>query len=239
MDEQNYYEVLEAYIQYIMEQKKGFIAFINFIGNLVNELYRQGKISEWFEIRARIKSLDSAIHNDTEENGKALDDVFGMEIIAGNQEELKEIKKKLEQYTKTVKEKNHNKQNGYKAHHISIDLNDDVRGQTKLFYGIERNNIPLLEVQLKTVEDALKCLEGGTADHTTYKKTNKQEIQRKFNKGELTFKNNVPLMWVGNAKTEGKMKQLSLRDTIKKMYPFLNTTTATQNEMGTPGGKER
>lgn len=214
-------EKFMLYNEYIESQKKGFIAVMNFINDKLNDLIAKGKISELIQMRARIKSIESAMKNDS---GKALDDVFGIEIITATENEITTILQNLAPYMLKTKCKNHNKPNGYKAkhkywtfkrdkmHHLT-DSNIDYEG-----------NIPMIEFQLKTSEVYVKCNNGGTADHTTYKGETKEEIQQKYDNGKFNVFN-TPTMWVSenDVNSTKKMKLLSSEETLKKLYPFLNT----------------
>lgn len=210
-------EILETrkfdlYNNYVYSQKKGFEALINFINNLTNKMKEDGKISDLFEIRARIKAPQSAIHND---DHKVLNDVFGMEIITATEEELYMVANAILKHMDIVSEKKHDKANGYKALHRLLDLKKDEIENLDL----DRKciQIPLVEIQFKTMEVAVKSC-GGTADHAIYKGETKEEVQRKYDNGEFSIFTNVPTMWVSR---NGEIKMLSTEETLKKMYPFL------------------
>ena len=203
---------LSEYNRYVFDQRPAFESLINFINNLTKKLNEDGEISDLYEIRARIKAPKSAIYNDEQ---KALDDVFGMEIITATEEESKKVIDCILKYMNVIREKNHNKKNGYKAYHKLLGLKSDILGDLDKNYIIDY--VPLIEVQFKTVEVAVKC-SGGTADHTVYKGHSKEDIQRQYDNGEFSIYTNIPTMWVSR---NGELKLLSPDETLKKMYPFL------------------
>ena len=218
------YEVSESqkfdlYNNYVYSQREGFERIINIINDMVNELKENGEISDFFEIRARIKAPKSAIRNDDQ---KALDDVFGMEIISATEDELEKIIDEIFKFMTPIKEKNHNKPNGYKAFHklLNFKFHDSEK--------FKNITIPLIEIQFKTMEVAVKS-SGGTADHTLYKGHNKEEIQAKYDNGEFNIYTNIPRMWVSR---NGKLVMLSPEETLKKMYPFLKVKDAKEKNEG-------
>lgn len=174
-------EKLNIYNRFVEQQKDNFIAIIENVNEIINKLKDKRMISEYVQFRARIKAPESAIQND---ETKALDDIFGMEIITGTDAEIEVIKRQLEKYMNILREKNHNKPNGYKAKHFSYS----VKSQILKKIGIDENKIeymPIIECQMKTLKVYIEC-NGGTVDHTTeYKKMSKQEVQKQYNNGRL------------------------------------------------------
>lgn len=207
-------EKLEQYNMYVADLKKGFIEVMNFVNAKINDLIEIGKISDFTEIRARIKAAKSAIKND---NTKALDDIFGIEIITATEEEIEIISNNLRPYMKTTKSKKHNKLNGYKAQHKYCYFKKDKLEHLKKMSDVDQ--MPIIEIQLKTSEVYIKS-NGGMADHTTYKGEDKSEIQRKFDNNEFSIYTNIPIMWTSRNR---QMVILSPEETLKKIYPFLNT----------------
>lgn len=202
------FKKFQLYGEYVSTQRPGFEKIMNLINDWINELKEDGSVSEYVEIRARIKAVESAIYND---NRKALDDVFGMEVIAATEEELQIISNKILESFQVIREKNHDKSNGYKAQHKLIELNHEICSD------LEMDNMPLVEIQFKTLEVAIKS-SSGSAAHTLYKGETKESVQAKYDGNVLKKSINVPVMWVSK---EGKMVEISLEETLKKMYPFL------------------
>lgn len=207
------------YNEYVESQKNGFVAVMNFVNNKINDLIDKGKISEFIQVRGRIKSAESAINNDS---SKALDDIFGMEIITATDKEITTILQSLTPYMLKTKCKNHDKPNGYKAKHKYWTFKSDKMNYMPEDINYEKG-IPMIEFQFKTSEVYVKCNNGGTADHTTYKGETVDEIQKKYDTKQFNVFN-TPTMWVSEKDDNGisKMRLLSSEETLKKLYPFLN-----------------
>lgn len=124
---------IEAYKDFINEALPGYIKFIEVMNKIITDLEAKGIIGKT-KIRARLKAINSSINN-TEE--KILDDIFGIEIITQNERD-KEILMIIihnlfvKEY---IRQKNHNKSNGYFAHHCigsvkrKSDLTEDLNLQ--------------------------------------------------------------------------------------------------------------
>lgn len=216
-------EKFDYYDNYISAQRKPFLDFMQYLNSWINGLKAEGLISDYVELRARIKSPTSAIRND---NNKALDDCFGMELICATEQEIKYLLNSMSEFMhSSTKQKSHDKPNGYKAEHRYLTLKQDFYN---LIYpdidsdsqDILSNQVPLIEFQLKTIEiDIISNL--GSADHTTYKGSKRDQIQELYDKGELKVGQNLPRMWCSE---NGIMKLLSDERTAKKLYPFLDIT---------------
>lgn len=208
---------LLLYNEYIVNQRKGFVAVMDFINDRIQDLIDQGKISDFIEIRARIKSAESALKND---DTKALDDIFGMEIITATEEEYDKIIKNLTPYMIKTKSKNHNKPNGYKAKHRYWTFKKEKMQHLEEPLNYE-NDIPMIEIQFKTAEVQISC-NIGSANHEDYKGQKREDIQEKYDKGEFNVFN-TPFMWVSEKENQKiKMRLLTEEETLKKIYPFLN-----------------
>lgn len=202
------------YIEFVKSQEKGFLRFVNYINSAVEILKKKGKISQFIEIRARIKDINSALNNHTKD--KLLDDVFGMEIICATESEIQIIKETIEGNLKTTRSKTHNKPNGYKAQHESYSVkdnpNDDI---TK--WNLQRVDVPVVECQFKTIEVELNP----EASHHDYKKVDKEEVQKMLEDKTLIIGREIPKMWVSREKG---IMELSYKEIIQRIYPFVDTT---------------
>ena len=203
-----------GYYKYVSDQRESFIRIMLFINDIINELKHNGKISEYTEFRARIKSLKSAMGND---ESKTLDDVFGMEIITAIEEEIEIIKQEIEKNMNINenRSKKLNKPNGYKAGHRMVTLKKE---KTSLL-GLENEEyerIPQIEIQYKTIEVAIRAAEG-TASHTAYKGESMEEIQNKYDNNKFDIFE-LPDMWISDKE---RMRSLNKNEILKKMYPFL------------------
>ncbi len=212
----NEMEKYSLYSDYTTEQKAGFIALIRMIYECIQELQEYGEITENVKIMARIKSAESAIKNDDKED-KALDDVFGMEIVAGNDTALNKIMKKIEAYMNILREKKHNKENGYKATHRVMEIKKECKDRLKLGEGIELEQIPMIEIQFKTFEVKENCI-SGPARHSEYKDESPEKIQRMYDNNELT-EHNLPIMYTID--NTGTIRILNKIATIREVYPFV------------------
>lgn len=209
---------LMAYYEYVVDQKKGFTSIMDFIVARIQDLIDQGRVSDFAEIRARIKSPESSLKND---KTKALDDIFGIEIITATEAEYDTIIRNLTPYMNKTKCKKHNKDNGYVAKHKYWTFKKDKMGHLEGNLDYE-SNIPMIEFQFKTSEVQISC-NTGPANHEDYKGEKREDIQRKFDEGKFNVFN-TPLMWVSERKDQKlAMRLLSEEETLKKVYPFLNT----------------
>ena len=213
---------LMIYNEYVESQRKAFISIMNFINNRINDLIEQGRISDFTQLRARIKAAESALKND---EAKALDDIFGMEIITATEEEYDTIIKNLTPYMIKTKCKDHDKPNGYKARHKYWTFKKEKIRHLKGNFNFEEN-IPMIEFQFKTSEVQISC-NTGPANHEDYKGERREDIQKKYDMGGFNVFN-TPYMWITKFVQKGEKhfpdtKLLSEEETLKSIYPFLNT----------------
>lgn len=209
-----------VYLEFIKGQEAGFIRFINYVYETIENLKAKAEISPFIEIRARIKDIDSAIKNNS--NNKILDDVFGIEIICASEEEIHKIKSELEKTLKSTRKKFHDKSNGYKAWHESysaITTENENINKWKLL----DNDVPVIECQYKTIEVELNP----EASHHDYKKVDKKEIQEKLERETLKIGKQIPKMWVSR---ENGFHELEYKEIIQRLYPFIDVTTIKEPE---------
>lgn len=215
-EKENTSQMLAVYNEFIVNQREGFLNIMNFTNSIINRLINDGTISEFIEMRARIKAPVSAIQNDSK---KALDDIFGIEIIGAREEELLIIREKLENVMQKTKQRNHNKNNGYKATHICYAFKKDKINSLNS-PNINENYLPVIEFQFKTTEVAARCKYGKQADHSGYKNVNPQNIQKEYDEGKMRIFTTVPTMWERD-RYKGDMILLTEEEILKKLYPFL------------------
>ena len=209
---------LKVYYEYVEGQAEGFKSIMGFVVARIQDLIDSGRISDFVEIRARIKAAESSLEND---KTKALDDIFGMEIITATEEEYDTIIKNLAPYMSKTKCKKHNKDNGYVAKHKYWTFKKDKMGHLEESFDYD-SDIPMIEFQFKTSQVQISC-NTGPANHEDYKGEKREDIQRKFDEGRFN-KYNTPIMWVSERKDQKLgMRLLSEEETLKKIYPFLNT----------------
>lgn len=201
--------------EYLNEQQEQFIRIINYINEYMNTLREKGIISSFLEMRARIKSKESAFNND---GVKALNDVFGMELICASEEEINIAIESLSKLFIVVKRKVHNNKNGYKALHYTCSAKEDL---IELLWQMqfEKDYIPLIEFQYKTIAVDYRSTYG-KKNHEEYKHTDIEQVQRLYDEGKLIQGKNIPYMWISDSNNK-KMRKLTVEETIKKMYPSI------------------
>lgn len=209
------------YTDFVSSQEQGFMRFINYINSVVDILKQKAKISPYVEIRARIKDTNSALKNFFKD--KLLDDVFGVEIICANEKEIEIIKNELEKNFKSTRSKKHNKSNGYKAEHESYSIKQNQKDKNIEHWELQKDDVPVVECQFKTIEVELNP----EASHHDYKNVNKEEVQKQLENKTLQIGKEIPKMWISR---ENRMIELSYKEIIQKIYPFVDITTIKEPE---------
>lgn len=209
------------YTDFVSSQEQGFMRFINYINSVVDILKQKAKISPYVEIRARIKDTNSALKNFFKD--KLLDDVFGVEIICANEKEIEIIKNELEKNFKSTRSKKHNKSNGYKAEHESYSIKQNQEDKNIEYWDLQKDDVPVVECQFKTIEVELNP----EASHHDYKNVNKEEVQKQLENKTLQIGKEIPKMWISR---ENRMIELSYKEIIQKIYPFVDITTIKEPE---------
>lgn len=217
------------YNKFIMQQEDEFVRIMEFINEQINRMIESREITNYTQLRARIKSEKSAIHNDSI---KTVDDVFGMEIITATEQEYKKVIEEIKKYMNVSPYKkinNIDKPNGYKATHLTMILKKEALKDV----GIPEEDfeeVPLIEFQFKTLEVMIKASIGEAA-HTRYKRENLEEVQRKYDAGEYDDEKSgfyeLPTMWKSE---NGKMRLLDTEEVLEAMYPYLKTKSKQRTE---------
>lgn len=121
---------IDAYKNFVLEAAPGYVMFMELVNQIVTKLEKENVIGKT-KVKSRIKAINSSMNNTDK---KILDDIFGFEIITQNERD-KEILMVIihnlfdKQY---ARHKNHNKSNGYCAHHCTgsvkkkLNENDDL-----------------------------------------------------------------------------------------------------------------
>lgn len=118
---------LDAYRKYVSECLPGFINFMELLNSAITTLEDDLVMSN-IKFKARLKDGISSLKN-TE--NKALDDIFGFELITPNERDkeiLMLLMHKIFDEKLCYKAKNHDKSNGYKAHHCIGILKHEFTG---------------------------------------------------------------------------------------------------------------
>lgn len=107
---------VRLYEQYKSQQEEQFELYINYINEILIILKDYRIVSDFTKMNARIKATESALLTD---GLKALDDVFGIEVDFATPGEKAFVSEIIKGTLKIVKERIHNKGNGYEAYHCS------------------------------------------------------------------------------------------------------------------------
>ena len=222
-------EAIRTYEKFVIDQEDQFILFINYLNQFINHLRDLGSITPHLAFYARVKATNSAFKNHIDK--KALDDVFGIEILATSEAEYRTLMEEIESspevahLLKVHHTQSHNKENGYKAeHHICslepklVETLNALAGRTKKTK-ISDQFFPIIEFQYKTFD---VYYEGnfGSASHEEYKNTDIKQIQALYDADLLTVGEYIPTMWVSDPYND-TVRELSSREVLKKMYPSL------------------
>lgn len=208
------------YADFIHSQEQGFFRFMDYIYTVVDELKRKAKVSQFIEIRARIKDIKSALINF--EKNKLLDDVFGIEIICATENDIHTIKDELEKYLYSTRPKFHDKSNGYKAWHECYSAKTSAKEQLKK-WSLYGECVPAVECQFKTIAVELNP----EASHHDYKNVDKAQMQSKLENETLKVGIQIPRMWVSR---ENGFHELQYKEIIQRVYPFIDITTIKEPE---------
>lgn len=205
-------KIIDNYRRYIIQQKEYFIQIIHYVDKVINEMLENREISPYGEIRARIKSVNSALKND---EIKAVDDVFGIEIITATEFEYNKIIEVLKEIMTVQKDKKHDKDNGYKARHMTMTLKREYLG----ILGIpefRHEYVPMIEYQFKTFQTLLE-VEYGKASHSKYKQEDEQKMQEKYDNN--TYEDDeIAETWVSIG---GQMIKLTSEEAFLRNHPYI------------------
>ena len=97
---------IALYHQYIAKMLPKFLSKLETINSIIKRLQKNGKVSQYVSLNARIKSQFSA---QTKSSQKAkINDVLGIEIIAATEKELNTILNSLDMFFTIVDEDEYN-----------------------------------------------------------------------------------------------------------------------------------
>ena len=209
----------KLYFEFVKFQEEGFKQVLEFINSTIFRLKEDYFISSKTTITARIKDLDSAMKNYN--CNKMLDDIFGIEIVCNNDEELNWIKSTIEKIMISTKSKNFNKENGYKAQHESYY--PDSKSEAAKRWKMCSDNVPIVELQFKTQDVAYT----ETASHHCYKERDQENVAEILKNNVLEIGRHLPKMWMS---TDGFIRELKYEEIIQKIYPFIDLETIKKPE---------
>lgn len=137
------------------------------INHTITELEADGMIGKT-ELKSRVKSINSALGNTDE---KALDDIFGFEIVTQNERDKEILMLIIHNLfvEKYIRQKNHNKSNGYFAHHCTGAVKSKLDGTETI--GLEKH---ILEAETNELKEQYRDM-----PRKEQKKLKKSEIFQK------------------------------------------------------------
>ena len=204
---------IQLYRNFVTSQEEGFVQLMELIAQKIYIMQQEGKISDSLEYRARIKDAISALENHNQD--KILDDIFGIEFISNSEQEVDKIRHMINANFKVVKKpKDFKKPNGYQAKH---------RVYTPIGELAKEKTIPVFECQYKTFE----TVENPFADHADYKGVNKEKVKEELKYNTKVFGLTLPYMWLYE---EGTMRRLTYKETIQRIYPFVDVSEIREPE---------
>lgn len=155
---------LDAYRIFISEAIPGYVKFMEAINHTITKLQEDGVIGKT-RLKSRIKSINSALVNTDK---KALDDIFGFDIITQNERDKEILMLIIHNLfvENFIKQKNHNKSNGYFAHHCTGSVKRDLTGTEVT--DLEKH---ILEAETKELKEQYRDL-----SHQEKMKLKKSEI---------------------------------------------------------------
>lgn len=153
---------IDAYKSFVIEAVSGYIMFMELVNQMVTKLENENVIGKT-KVKSRIKSINSSMTN-TEE--KILDDVFGFEIVTQNEKDKEILMVIIHNLfdEKYARHKNHNKSNGYYAHHCTGTVKNRLDEKEDL----EKH---ILEAKTKELKREYRDM-----NHKEQKKYKKEEI---------------------------------------------------------------
>lgn len=199
---------IDAYKSFVHEAIPGYIVFMEILNQVITRLEDEQLIGKT-KLKSRIKAINSSITNTDE---KVLDDIFGFEIVTQSERD-KEILMLLihnlfaQQH---IRQKNHNKSNGYYAHHCTGTVKKNLDG----------NELENLEKHILEAETSELKMEYRDLPHKEQKKFKKEEIFCK--------KPRYPILReeiVGKEKVDSK-----LRESFKWAIEFIEQSLNEQPE---------
>lgn len=142
---------IDAYRCFVSESMPGYIRFVETLNQVITKLEQTGIIGKT-KMKTRVKALNSSIYN-TEQ--KELDDIFGFEFITENERDKEILMLIIHNLmvAKYIRQKNHNKSNGYFAHHCTGGVKKHLDGTE--IPGLEKH---ILEAQTNELKEQYRDL---------------------------------------------------------------------------------
>lgn len=203
-----------AYEKRIAQKRKGYEITAKMIGYTIQKMKAAKIITGNVQIKGRLKSFKSARENYSK---KAIDDCFGIRIIAEKTEDLEAIRRQLEKILVIEQTKDHRnkRETLYDAVHQMAHIDSRY---------IEANNLdpeifPIIEIQYWSKELEIICSKGELA-YSKYKKRNVDKIMETYAKNPYDVYANLPTCYEING---NKIRILSAEETLATIYPELES----------------
>lgn len=202
----------EEYTSYIEQKRPYYEMLARMIGYIVKRMQEEGRILGKVKITGRLKSFKSASEN---ESKKAIDDCFGIRIIAESEVDLDRIEAEIAKLLDVKKTKNHKKdtRTPYDGIHQMVGIPQKYADINNL----NSSDFPIIEVQYWTEALERKCVSGELA-YSKYKSKDLIKIAEIYKSNPKIVFENLPICYeiLGNS-----IKRLSDEEALFKTYPEL------------------
>lgn len=205
-------ELRRKYENEIEEKKGGFELIARIIGYTIYKMKMEGLLEQDVEVWGRLKSFKSAYENYQK---KAIDDCFGIRIIAQNDSDLEKVRKQIEKLFVVDQTKDHRKKSAskYNAIHEMVHLDSSFISA----HNMKEELTPAVEIQYWNNELEEMC-ETGEISYSKYKHKDMKRIQELYDENPFEVYKNLPTYYAirGN-----RIRILSEEETLRKLYPDL------------------
>lgn len=213
-------EEKSSYDDFINQQRQGYETIAKIVGYTVEKMQANGMVSADVKITGRIKSYKSVFENSKK---KVVDDCFGIRIIA-SKEDIKRIRKELEQILEIQQTKYHraNAIKKYNAVHQMVDIPKTYISKRNISYEL----FPVVEIQYWDIQNANLCIDGELS-YAHYKKKDLQRILTKYLNNPQDVLDGLPIYYDICGTT---VKQLSPEETLYRVYPEIKQLEEKEKE---------
>ena len=202
-------EMRASYYERIENQRRGYEITAAMIGYIVQKMQEASIISGNVSISGRIKSFKSAYENTGK---KAVDDCFGLRIIA-DYEDLVKIEQELRKILVVDATKDHRKKANtqYNGIHKMVHMDSKYIKNN----GMKQEMFPQIEIQYWDKEMEQKCIYGELS-YANYKKRDLPAILDGLDNNPETVYSNLPKCY----EVKGKdIRMLTPQEALYKLYP--------------------
>lgn len=209
------------YEEKIENKRKGYELTARMIGYTIQKMKEASLISGDVKVTGRLKSFKSASENYKK---KAIDDCFGIRIIANKPEDLEAIRKEIENIFVVEKTKNHREKSktGYNAVHQMVHIDNRYINENHL----NPNIFPIIEIQYWEEELERMCI-SGELSYSKYKKRDVTKIAQQYKENPYYIYENLPIYYEINGNS---LRRLSKEETLIKIYPEIELIEQEEEE---------